>query len=200
VKDYERIEVRSRAEWRAWLKANHRRRESVWLVSFKKHHPDYLDYDAIVEEALCYGWIDSLPRKLDADRTMLLLSPRKAGSPWSRLNKERVAKLVKARKMRSPGRAKIEAAKVDGSWTVLDDVEDLIVPEDLTTALDANPSARAAFDGFPPSSKKGLLWWVKSAKTASTRDHRVAETVRLAALGLRANHPEAKEHRRKAPK
>ena len=188
--EYPRVEITDRQQLRLWLAKHHTRAEGVWLVTFKKHcGPRYVDYDAVVEEVLCYGWIDSLPRKLDDDRTMLFLSPRRPKSPWSRVNKNRIRKLEKAGLIEPPGRAKIQAAKSDGSWTVLDDVEDLIIPDDLAVALDAKPKARANFEAFSPSSKKGILWWIKSAKRPPTRAKRVQETADLAARNLRANFP-----------
>ncbi|MEL6613742.1 MAG: YdeI/OmpD-associated family protein [Bacteroidota bacterium] len=189
----DRVEVTSRAAWRAWLAANHEQPEGIWLVTYKKHTGDrYVDYDSIVEEALCFGWIDSLPRKLDADRTMLYLSPRKPKSIWSRLNKTRVDALEEAGLMTDVGRAKIEAAKTSGSWTIYDSVEDLLVPDDLRDALAREPDAAAAFDAFSDSSKKGVLWWIKSAKRDATRAKRIAETVRFAKLGVVANTPDAR--------
>ena len=135
MKAFERVQVESRAELRAWLEANHTRTESVWLVTYKKHVPEkYISWDEVVEEALCFGWIDSLPRKLDAERSMLLLSPRRAGSPWSRLNKQRVAKLQEAGLIMPSGLATIEQAKADGSWTLYDEIEELVIPDDLAQA------------------------------------------------------------------
>ncbi|MEM9999194.1 MAG: YdeI/OmpD-associated family protein [Bacteroidota bacterium] len=189
----DRVEVTSRAAWRAWLAAHHTQPDGIWLVTYKKHTGGrYVDYDSIVEEALCFGWIDSLPRKLDADRTMLYVSPRKPGSIWSRLNKQRIEALEADGRMTEIGRAKIEAAKADGSWTLYDDVENLVIPDDLAAALASAPAAEAAFDGFSASSKKGVLWWIKSAKRDATRAKRIAETVRLAALGVVANTPMAR--------
>ncbi|MEM9070684.1 MAG: YdeI/OmpD-associated family protein [Myxococcota bacterium] len=193
MKDYARVQVASRRAWREWLREHHTQGESIWLVVFRKHHAKHLSYDAIVEEALCYGWIDSLPRALDDDRTMLLLSPRKAKSPWSRANKQRIDAMIRKKLMRAPGKAKIETAKADGSWTLLDDVENLIEPPDLKRALDRTPAARKSWTKFAPSSKKGILWWIKSAKRTETRARRIRETARLAAMGLRANFPEARE-------
>ena len=135
MKELERVQVESRAELRTWLEANYTRTESIWLVTFKKHVPDkYVSWNEIVEEALCFGWIDSLPRKLDADRSMLLLSPRRPGSPWSRLNKQRVEKLLAANLIMPPGLAAIERAKQDGSWTVYDEIEDMVIPPDRAAA------------------------------------------------------------------
>jgi len=188
--DYERTTVTSRQEWRAWLKANHRRDESIWLVTFKKVCGDrHVPYAECVEEALCFGWIDSRPAKLDDERSMLLLSPRKRGSPWSKLNKHRVARLIESGHMTPHGLAKISVAQAHGSWDVYNDAEDLAMPIDLARALTANPLAAANFQSFSPSSRKGILWWIKSAKRPQTREKRIAETIRLAANGVKANHP-----------
>ena len=182
------MEVTSRRQWRDWLVQNHTQTESIWLVTYKKHTGSrYLPYDDVVEEALCFGWIDSLPRKLDSDRTMLLLSPRRPKSPWSKLNKERVAKMLAQGLMTSAGQEKINQAKADGAWTFLDDVEALIIPDDLATALAANAQAKIYFEGFSPSAKKGILQWIKSAKQASTREKRITKTVELAAQNIKAN-------------
>ena len=183
---FERVEVRSRGEWRGWLAANHRRRESIWLVRFKAHHPDYLPYDDAVEEALCFGWVDSVPRKLDADRSMTLMSPRKPGSAWSAINKRRIAAMEASGSMAAPGRAAVEAAKANGMWTFLDDVERLEVPADLATAFEAVPGSRAAWDAFPPSARRGMLSWIKQAKTAATRAKRIGRTAECASRGERA--------------
>ena len=184
---YERVEVSSRKAWRDWLAANHKRSESIWLVTYKKHTGSrYLAYDAIVEEALCFGWIDSLPRKLDGDRTMLLLSPRKPKSVWSKLNKTRVNQLITDGLMMPPGLEKIEQAKTDGSWVFLDDVEALIVPADLAQALEANAEAKKNFESFSPSSKKGILQWIKMAKRAATRQQRIEKTVTAAKKNKKA--------------
>jgi len=185
----EQLEVISRTEWRAWLKKHHARTEGIWLVTWKKSTPGkYLPYAAIVEEALCFGWIDSLPRKLDEQRTMLYLCPRKPRSVWSKLNKDRIEKLEAVGLMTSIGRAKIEAAKRDGSWTKLDIVEALGVPEDLAKALAAERTATKHFNAFPPGSRKIILQWISSAKTATTRARRIKDTVELAAKNIRANH------------
>lgn len=189
----ERVEVTTRAAWRAWLQAHHTQADGIWLVTYKKHVDDrYLDYDSIVEEALCFGWIDSLPRRLDADRTMLYLCPRKPVSIWSRLNKTRIDALEAAGLMTAAGRSKVEAAQADGSWTLYDSVEDLVVPADFAMALHRVPDAQTHFETFSDSAKKGLLWWIKSAKRDATRARRIAEAVRLAAKGIAANTPDAR--------
>lgn len=190
MKDKEKVYVNSRTEWRNWLTENYEQTDGIWLVTYKKHVPDkYVTYDEIVEEALCFGWVDSLPRKLDADRSMLYISPRRKGSPWSRLNKTRVAKLTEAGLMTSAGQALIDQAQEDGTWTIYDAAEDLIIPDDLQAALDANPTAKEHFEAFSDSSKKGILWWIISAKRDATRQKRIKETVDLAEQNIKANHP-----------
>jgi uncharacterized protein YdeI (YjbR/CyaY-like superfamily) len=186
--DLPRLVMSSRAEWRAWLEANHDRSGSLWLVTYKKASGrPTLSNDDIVEEALCFGWIDSLPRKLDSERTMLLLSPRKPGSLWSALNKRRAERIIAAGLMRPAGLALIEAAQADGSWTALDAVEALAIPDDLAAALDARPPARTHFEAFPRSAKRGILEWILQAKRPETRARRVEETARLAERNERAN-------------
>ncbi|MEL6158546.1 MAG: YdeI/OmpD-associated family protein [Cyanobacteria bacterium J06627_32] len=180
----EQVEVDSRQAWRSWLAGNYTQSDSIWLVTYKKHTGDrYLPYDAIVEEALCFGWIDSLPRRLDEDRTMLLLSPRKAKSVWSKLNKSRVERLISEGRMMPLGLEKVEQAKANGTWTFLDDVEALVIPEDLAVALAGDEVARANFEGFSDSTKKGILQWIKMAKRSQTRQRRIKETIEQAAIG-----------------
>lgn len=184
----EQAQIESRAEWRAWLEKNHGQPEGIWLVTFKKHCGEkYVSYDDIVEEALCFGWVDSLPRKLDADRSMLWLAPRKAGSNWSKLNKDRVERMLAAGLMTPAGLAKIEVAKADGSWQALDAVEALEIPPDLADALAAYAAAGPNFEAFPRSAKRGILEWISNAKRPETRAKRVAETARLAQDNIRAN-------------
>jgi uncharacterized protein YdeI (YjbR/CyaY-like superfamily) len=183
------VYIPSRTAWRRWLSKNQRAPEGIWLVYDKKGHGDgTLTYDAIVEEALCYGWIDSRPRKLSPARSMLLITPRKPGSVWSKLNKERIARLEAAGLMTSAGRVLVEKAKKDGSWEALTAVDAMEMPADLARALKSDKPAARHFDAFPPSSKRIILGWIASAKRPETRTARVAETVRMAAKNLRANH------------
>lgn len=178
----------TRADWRAWLMAYHTRPTGVWLVSFKQHTKQpRVTYDEAVEEALCFGWVDSKPARLDEDRTMLWFAPRKAGSGWSRPNKERVTRAVAAGRMHPAGQAKIDAARADGSWDRLDAVEDLVIPADLHEALSRHDGATAYFAAFPRSVKRGILEWIVNARRAETRANRVEETARLAARNERAN-------------
>lgn len=178
----------SRAEWRAWLEQHHGRAAGVWMISYKQAAgKPRVTYDEAVEEALCFGWVDSKPGKLDAERTMLYFAPRKAGSGWARPNKERVERMLAAGLMAPAGLAKVEAAKRDGSWAMLDAVEDLVIPDDLGAALDSYPAARANFEAFPRSARRGILEWIVQAKTPATRARRVAETAALAQENRRAN-------------
>lgn len=184
----ERIHPETGAAWRRWLAKHHGRSEGVWVVSWKQATgKPRVSYDALVEEALCWGWIDSKPNRLDDERTMLWFAPRKPGTGWSRPNKLRVERLLAAGRMQPAGLAKIEAAQADGSWTRLDAVEDLVVPADLARALRALPPARTHFDAFPRSVKRGILEWVVNAKKPETRAKRIEETARLARENVRAN-------------
>lgn len=188
MRTFEEIAPRDRAAWRAWLAAHHTRSESVWLVNFKASSGKQIySMNEAVEEALCFGWIDSLPRKVDAERTKLLFSPRKPGSAWSALNIKRVEALIAAGLMTPAGQAKIDAARADGSWDKLASVNALEIPPDLASALRAHPGADVAFAGFPPSIKRGVLEWLQSAKTAATRRNRVFDIAEKAARGERAN-------------
>lgn len=186
----ERVEVTSRAQWRAWLKKHHRRTEGIWLVYWKKATPaKHMGYGAIAEEALCFGWIDSTARGLDAHRSMIHVCPRKPKSVWSKVNKERIERLEAEGRMTTAGRTKIDAAKADGSWNVLDAVEAFEMPADLKRAFARNKTARRHFDAFPPGSRKQILYWISSAKTDVTRKKRIADTVASAAKNIRANQP-----------
>ncbi len=178
----------SRGEWRQWLSDHHTRTTGVWLVSYKKAtgKPRF-DYDEAVEEALCFGWVDSKPNKLDAERTLLWFAPRKPGTGWSRPNKLRVERMLKAGLMAEAGLRKVAQAQADGSWTKLDAVEDLTVPDDLAQALGRYPEAARHFDAFPRSAKRGILEWISTAKTAPTRMKRIEDTARLADRNERAN-------------
>jgi uncharacterized protein YdeI (YjbR/CyaY-like superfamily) len=180
------VEVQSRAELRAWLERHHATSAGIWLVTWKqvsgRPAPTIAD---IVEELLCFGWIDSRPGKLDADRTMLLCTPRKPRSRWSALNKRRAEALIAAGAMTPAGLAMIELAQRTGTWTALDEVSALVIPEDLRAALVDRPPALAQFEAFPPSARRGILEWIAAAKRAPTRAKRIAETATLAQRGER---------------
>jgi uncharacterized protein YdeI (YjbR/CyaY-like superfamily) len=182
-----KVPVQSRAELRLWLAEHHMQRDSIWLVTYKKGHPSHVPYDAIVEEALCFGWVDSLPRKLDADQSMILLSPRKPKSGWSGVNKQRIKHLMACGLMMPPGQAKIDAAIADGSWVKLDEVAKLVVPSDLAQALAEQASAAENFSKFPASARRGILEWITNAVRPETRAARITETATRAARNERAN-------------
>lgn len=182
------VHALTRIEWRQWLAANYSSVDGVWLVSYKKGTgKPRVEYEEAVEEALCFGWVDSKPNKLDAERSLLWFSPRKAGSGWSRPNKERVHRMIEAGLMTPAGLLKVEQAKSDGSWSKLDAVEDLRLPADLAAALARFPDALQNFEAFPRSAKRGILEWILNAKTEATRAKRIEETARLASKNERAN-------------
>jgi uncharacterized protein YdeI (YjbR/CyaY-like superfamily) len=191
--EFQQIEFRSRQAIRKWLQKNHSIAGTFWLITYKKHVKErYVTYDDIVQELLCYGWIDTRTRRVDENRTMLLVAPRRLGSTWSTSNKRRVAKLIEQGLMTPLGQAKVNSAKKDGSWTFLDDVEKLIVPDDLAVALNKNNRGKRNFEAFNASARKVILLWIKTAKRQETREKRISETVRLAAKNVKAAHPEAR--------
>jgi uncharacterized protein YdeI (YjbR/CyaY-like superfamily) len=178
----------TRAEWRAWLAEHHTRDEGAWLISYKKATgKPRVEYDEAVEEAVCFGWVDSKPGKLDDERSMLWFAPRKPGSGWSRSNKERVVRMLAAGQMAPAGLAKVEAAKQDGTWSLLDAVEALEIPDDLAAEFARYNAARENFEAFPRSVKRGILEWIVTAKRPATRAKRIEETARLAEENIRAN-------------
>lgn len=190
----EKILIESPTQLRLWLKENHTQTESFWLVKWKKGTgKPFISYDEIVDELMCFGWVDSLPRKLDEEKTMLRISPRNPKSNWSGVNKKRVARLLKAGKMEASGLALVEIGKQNGTWNFLDDVEQLIIPPDLATALEKVEKAAYYFDRFPPSSKRGILEWIKSAKQPATREKRIQETAAKAGKNIKANHPKGRD-------
>lgn len=143
-----------------------------------------LTYEESIPDALCYGWIDSVNKPLDDERTGLLFTPRRPGSGWSRSNKDRIARLMKEGRMQPPGLAKIAAAKRDGSWTLLDSVEAMEVPADLRRALGA--AGMLKFDALTPGRKKEHLRMLVTAKRAETRERRIADVVRTVRSPARA--------------
>jgi uncharacterized protein YdeI (YjbR/CyaY-like superfamily) len=169
----------SRSGWRRWLTSNSERKDGLWIVYRKKTGSlDGPVYDDLVEEALCFGWIDSRLRRVDDERVMQWFSPRRSGGLWSAVNKARIARLTASGRMTERGQAAIDEAKADGSWSQLDDVDALIVPRDLRTALQSVPDAETAFDALSNSAKKQHLWWIHSAKRPTTRAKRIEETIR----------------------
>jgi uncharacterized protein YdeI (YjbR/CyaY-like superfamily) len=181
---------KTRRAWRAWLARNHDRSKGIWLAYYKKGSGKRsVTYEEALQEALCFGWIDSTVGRIDEERYKQRYTPRNDRSVWSASNKARIEKLIAEGLMAPPGLATVEAAKRNGSWESLDDVDRIgrgaELPDDLLKALAAEPRAREAFDRRPPSEKKLWGYWVLSAKRPETRARRVAETVKRVLAGRR---------------
>jgi uncharacterized protein YdeI (YjbR/CyaY-like superfamily) len=184
---YELVHLEDRAAWRRWLERHHATAKGVWLVSWRTQTgKPRLDYDALVEEALCFGWIDGHQKPVDDERIMQLLTPRRPGSAWASSNRKRVASLEQADAMAEAGRRVVEAAKADGSWSRYDSADALEIPTDLKAVLATNAAAARNFDAFTDAAKRAILRWLIDAKRPETRAKRIAETVRLAAQNERA--------------
>jgi uncharacterized protein YdeI (YjbR/CyaY-like superfamily) len=186
IPDYKTFHPATRQAWRRWLLENHVHSPGIWMIYHKKKSgKPIVSYADAVEEALCFGWIDSLPRKLDDERAMLKFTPRKPKSVWSDLNKERVEKLIKNKLMTAAGLAKIEQAKKDRSWHTLNasnyHADNNTVPEDLQKALNKNKKAFLNFNNFPLSYRRRFLFWIDSAKRPETRTKRIKQTILMAA-------------------
>jgi uncharacterized protein YdeI (YjbR/CyaY-like superfamily) len=184
----ERYLAETAADWAAWLERNHERREGVWLVTWKPGTGrPVLGYEEAVIEALRFGWIDSRAAPAEPERTTLWFSPRRTGSPWAGTNKERIARLEAEGRLEPAGRRLVEQAKADGTWTILDGPEALVVPDDLAAAFEAHPGSRSTWDGFPPSVRRAHLTWLALAKRPATRAQRATTVAAEAAAGRRAN-------------
>ena len=182
------VRAKDRAAWRRWLERHHASSPSVWLVIHKKGHPTgRLFYEDAVQEALCFGWIDSTANALDEHNYKLWMAPRKPRSGWSAVNKRRIELLLADGQIAPAGLAAIDAAKRDGSWAALDASHSLAVPRDLATAFKRYPDAARHFDAFPPSARRVILQWIDAAKRPETRAKRIDETARLADEDIRAN-------------
>ncbi|GAB2598033.1 YdeI/OmpD-associated family protein [Kribbella endophytica] len=175
-------------EWRSWLSDHGQSERAVWLV-VGRGAEDVVDYVAAVEHALCFGWVDSKTIKRDDTTTYQCFTPRNPRSTWSKVNRERVARLTAEGLMAPAGAAVIERAKTTGVWDVLAEAQNLVVPADLQTELDRNEQAGTHFAKFPPSSKRLILEWIALAKRPETRARRIQQTVELAEVNQRANHP-----------
>ncbi|MEM7606500.1 MAG: YdeI/OmpD-associated family protein [Myxococcota bacterium] len=183
TESFDRVEVMSTDELIDWLTQHHHQDESVWLVTYKAADRDrYVSRDEVLDALIAFGWIDGVRRKLDAARTMQLISKRRV-QHWARTYKERAARLIEDGRMREPGLEAIERSKTAGLWNFMDDVDALIAPNDLQTALAKEPEAKRAFEGFPPSAQRFTLRWIKLAKTEATRAKRIRTTVERAARG-----------------
>ncbi len=181
------VHADDRATWRAWLEANHATSSGVWLVTWRRRsgRPG-LDYEAAIEEALCFGWVDSTAGRVDDDRGKLYFAPRKPRSGWAATNKARIERLIAEGRMAPAGLSALERAKANGSWEVLDSVERLDVPADLAAALAARSPAAVNFAAFPPSARKQMLGWVALARRPETRATRIRQIADAAARNERA--------------
>jgi uncharacterized protein YdeI (YjbR/CyaY-like superfamily) len=189
VKETEQFYPENQAEWRKWLQENHLDKQAVWLQQHaKKSEKPSINWSDAVDEALCFGWIDSKKVKLDHETTLQFFSKRKPKSTWSKINKEKIERLISEGKMTPAGLAIIEIAKQNGSWNILDEVEALTLPNDLEQALLAHESAMTFYEGLSKSVKKMMLYWLVSAKRAETRQKRIDEIATLAAKGQKPKH------------
>lgn len=182
------VAPRNRKAWRNWLAKNHNKSGKIWLVIPKKNSglPAFTMAEA-VEEALCFGWIDSVANPIDDKRYKVMFSPRNPKSSWSAINKARVKALTKQGLMQQAGTDMVELAKKTGTWTALEKIDNLEYPEDLVKAFSRNKKASKNFENFSPSVKKMILHWILSAKRPDTRTKRIGETISMAAKGLKAN-------------
>ncbi|MGM3306920.1 YdeI/OmpD-associated family protein [Anabaena sp. WFMT] len=174
----ETIYATDRQEWREWLEKNHLTSPGIWLIYYKvKSGKPSVKYSEAVKQALCFGWIDSKVKSLDAERYQQIFTPRKPKSVWSKLNKQYIEELIEQGLMTEVGLEKIQAAKQNGSWKALDAIEALIIPIDLKQALEVNSSANLNFEAFSNSLKKNILFWIDSAKRPETRLKRIEQTI-----------------------
>lgn len=180
-KEVETFYPPNREEWRQWLQQNHNTKQSIWVVMYKKDSgvPSITWSDA-VDEAICFGWIDSTKRAVNHQQSIQYFTKRKVTSAWSKINKAKVERLTNDSMMAQAGLDSVEIAKQNGSWTLLDEVEELIIPEDLDKAFKAHPGSKDFFTSLSKSIKKMMLHWVLTAKRLETREKRIAELAQLA--------------------
>ncbi len=185
----EQVYAEDRQAWRAWLQGHHDKEKNAWLIIYhKKSKTPSIAYNEAVEEALCFGWIDSKPNKRDDESYLLFFAKRNPKSNWSRLNRERAERMLEQGRMTQAGLEMIETAKQNGTWTALETVQDSVIPPDLEQAFQGSEAAWENFSAFPPSSKRIILEWILNAKRPQTRQKRIDETVELAAQNIKANH------------
>ena len=185
-KELETFCPKSQQEWRQWLQENHLSKSSIWLVYFKiGSGVPSLSWSDAVDEALCFGWIDSTARAMDKDRYMQFFCKRKPKSVWSKINKTKVKRLIEENLMTDSGYASIEIAKQNGSWSILDDIEELIIPQDLEDEFKVNPGSKEFFLSVSQSARKAMLQWVVLAKQETTRKKRINEIATLASQKLK---------------
>jgi len=189
MNDVEEYCPKGKKDWREWLELNHEKKKAVWVIFHKKNSPKHsLSWSESVDEALCFGWIDSTKRTVDSTKYKQYFTKRKAKSNWSRVNKDKVRSLIDQGLMREAGYKSIEIAKENGSWTILDGVEALIIPEDLKEELANSEKAEDYYKALSNSTKKMLLYWVVSAKRKETRQKRIMEIAANASREVLPEH------------
>ncbi|HAA10262.1 MAG TPA: hypothetical protein DCE41_00665 [Cytophagales bacterium] len=183
TENFAQVEIYSSEDLRDWLQEHHTQADGVWLVTYKKSKPDrYVSTSQVLDELLCFGWIDGVRRKLDEHRTMQLISPRRV-QHWAKTYKDRAARLIQEGKMHDAGHRAIDVSKENGLWDFMNDVDNLILPGDLEKALAEKPPADAFFRSINDSSKRNALRWLKLSKTERTRKSRITKLVLLSAQG-----------------
>lgn len=191
-KEIESVYPKTMEDWRAWLSVNHEIKESVWLVGYnKKSNKESVSWSDSVDVALCYGWIDSKRQTIDEFSYRQFFCKRKANSTWSKINKDKVAQLIATGEMTPAGLACIERAKENGSWTILDEVEELIIPKDLETAFAKYPGAQSYFLSLSKSARKIILSWIVLAKRPETRQKRIDEAAEQAGKAILKSVPKS---------
>lgn len=181
--------AKTRKDWRKWLVKNHQSETSVWLIIYKKDSDTpSVYYPEAVDEALCFGWIDSKPNKRDENSYYQFFAKRNPKSNWSKVNKDKVATLIAQGLMQTEGLKMVDIAKQNGTWTALDEVDNITIPDDLRELFSKNKVAFEHWEQFSRSSKRGILEWILNAKKPETRQKRIEETVTLAAKNIKANH------------
>lgn len=180
------IKIKGRSEWRTWLSANYNKETEIWLVYYKKSSgKPSIGYDESVEEALCFGWVDSIIKKIDDEKYVRKFTPRKPDSQWSMSNINRVQKMIQAELMTEHGLALVEAAKGSGSWDnpVTPPKFSFELPPEFAQALAKNKKAKEFFEGLAKTYKKQYIGWIVSAKRAKTKEKRIRESVALLEKG-----------------
>ena len=185
TENFEQIEIVSQAQLRDWLLKNHTQKESIWLVTYKKNIADkYVSVQQVLDELLCFGWIDGIRRKLDDEKTMQLIAPRKV-EHWTKTYKDRYAKLLKNNLVEDAGKVAVALSKKSGLWNFMDDVDALMKPADFTKELESYKNAILNFNAFGASSQRFILRWIKLAKTSETRNKRIKQAAELADKNLK---------------
>jgi uncharacterized protein YdeI (YjbR/CyaY-like superfamily) len=190
VKDeVKKVYAKTRKDWRKWLEKNQTSETCVWLIIYRKSSDKpSIYYEEAVEEALCFGWIDSIAKKRDEESRFQYFAKRKPKSNWSKTNRERAERMIKEGFMTPTGQAMIDLAKKSGTWTALNDIQNSVIPPDLQRMFDKNKKAFINFSAFTPSSKRIILEWISNAKRTVTRQQRIKQTVGLAEKNIKANH------------